>query len=346
MRKFFLNCIAQLVLLTAATTVTAQTGIGSGGDAIRRLFEDARWAASLKVSQLSACSFDEQTPSQSAEWLSSMRDQISNDIRNSNHLWTVDPLPTSTCAYTSSEPGADLFLSYPTCIQSTQTLNQAIFVVLHEAMHHFGVSDESQADRLATMIVNADIDRECPMSPEDPFHPQYCQGPELKNRDLLRFFAPGQSEVDIGQFQLAAKSRFCNPLTGCTDWATGKLSIADGDESMSTYSIRLGIRDEGTNVMVLGSKKTSGSSRSWWYFWRPFNPQETMTFEIYPAHVQYHPTWSIEGRLLFVNGHSEPIAPSGKFRTNCAKFDQILNVPGNSASGNYEEVHLVLHGRY
>lgn len=52
----------------------------------------------------------------------------------------------------------------------------------------------------------------------DPFDSNYCQGAPIDDAQVVARFAPGGTHVDIGRFDVEARKRSCNVVTGCTAW--------------------------------------------------------------------------------------------------------------------------------
>lgn len=53
----------------------------------------------------------------------------------------------------------------------------------------------------------------------DPFDPSLANAPSLTEAEAIAFFAPGESQVHIADFEFSMRTRQCNELTGCGQWA-------------------------------------------------------------------------------------------------------------------------------
>ncbi len=216
-------------------------GVGSGGDALRQLMEQARWAALGRLSAIDWCSFAPNVSPVLSQWILQHMNEFKQDVQNSNHLWVVDA--QSTCGFTQHSSTADIYFSYPTCAATIgNNLNSALFTLLHETAHHLGVSDEKQADLVAQAILDANIALQCPAATQDVFNPLVCQGPVFTATDAAKYLQPGQSQTNaIGKYQAYARYRQCNYLTGCGAWVASKVvkysTNGLGEVSLTIYAI-------------------------------------------------------------------------------------------------------------
>jgi hypothetical protein len=232
---------AILILLLSSTLWAGDTsgnGGGNGGDALRKLFEDARPMAVEQVTGLKWCSFNRNVPQDLVQFILKNQDAIASDIKASEYRWVVDSQPT--CGNTDLQPNSPLYLSYPTCASTVGTnIQSAQYVILHETAHHFAISNENQADAVASAIMNADTTLECP-SDNDVFSPNYCSGPAFSKTDAQKFLQPGQVFVVVPSNTKAyGKYRDCTKLSGCTDWKAANLATQYGYQIEANAEVQL-----------------------------------------------------------------------------------------------------------
>ncbi|MGE0172663.1 MAG: hypothetical protein AB7T49_07760 [Oligoflexales bacterium] len=125
----------------------------SGSDGIRSVFIEARQFA---VEAMYATDFgllEETTSKLVSDWTEQQKDEIVEDIITSKHVWS-DKKATK-CAETNRTSKADIILSFERCKESTDTIERAAFVLIHESVHHFGIADEDFADQVAFGIIKS-----------------------------------------------------------------------------------------------------------------------------------------------------------------------------------------------
>lgn len=213
-----IRLMAALITLLAFNGAQANgNGFGNGGDALRVLFEKARTAAAAKIDELKWCSFAENTPSETAEWILKNQADLIIDIQRSEHLWVVDS--QATCGFTKTEKQSGIYLSYPTCASTVGTnLKDAMFVILHETAHHFGVTNEKEADRFAQIVMATKKGVKCPDTP-DITDPKSCSSAPMTTKDARRYFKTGDTKAKgEGRFQTWGRISRCVTLTGCQPW--------------------------------------------------------------------------------------------------------------------------------
>jgi len=212
MRKNLFAIIAMAMIGTTAHAVDGGTTVGSGGDALRELFNQARSAAAAKVEQISVCSFDVSTPQSIRDWLVKNQSTLAMDIRMSQHAWVVDS--QTTCGFTNHSPQSTVYLSYPTCASTAHTLNDALFVLVHEAAHHLGIDDERQADEVARAVLYSTYVQNCSVG-SSVFDPNICSSAPMTTDDARRYFKPGDVSATIGKYQFYGQVSRCVALSGC-----------------------------------------------------------------------------------------------------------------------------------
>ena len=148
------SLIRTLLVLLAVSPMMAWHEVGNGGDPIRLLFSSARERAAVVVARMHPDAFTSQTPDDVRSWLLKNKVELAADILRSQHDWL--DTAEATCAHTAvGAAGAVVELSYPTCRLAIHDVTDASFTLIHEAVHHFGISDESYADQVASAVINA-----------------------------------------------------------------------------------------------------------------------------------------------------------------------------------------------
>jgi hypothetical protein len=198
--------------LSSVANAEGGTTIGSGGDALRELFSNAKGVAASKVEQMNLCSFDSSTPLAIRDWLIQNQTRLAMDIRLSQHAWVVDS--QTTCGFTNHAPQSTVYLSYPTCASTANSLNNAFFVLVHESAHHLGVDDERQADAIARAVLYANIVPNCSMG-NGVFDPNICSSAPMTTSDASKYFKPGDTFAFVGNYKFYGQISRCVSLSGC-----------------------------------------------------------------------------------------------------------------------------------
>lgn len=191
---------------------------GNAGDPLRMFFREARVIAVDKVKQLKDCDFAQGEDEAKVKMLVGLKDLLAEDIEKSKHVWLSDF--QGSCAFTQLDKrNSPIYLSYPECRGIMNDQDKAIELLIHESLHHLGVEEEVEADLLSRMIMDADIQNECPDQPYDPFSDSACEGERIEKSDVLSHFSPGHNSSSIvSSTDSASRYRRCNVLTGCADW--------------------------------------------------------------------------------------------------------------------------------
>ncbi len=213
MKILFLSAV---ILLSATAIAGEDHSTGNGGDAIRKLFIDAKRVASHKLRRLKTCSFEGQNDVEAINFALQNSSKLASEVTNSAHYWTVDQ--QATCAYTTRESNAGIYLSYPTCHNSVHGMHEAVYILIHEATHHLGIVDERFGDRVATAVMNSENRDSCPNTGGEVFEPTYCQGPNISRDEVLRYFGRAESKAFFTTMQIKRRERACNTATGCATW--------------------------------------------------------------------------------------------------------------------------------
>jgi hypothetical protein len=305
------------------------SGVGSGGDYIRELFEQARTAAVAKVNSVLPCAIPNGTSPDIANWINANRTAIANDIAASPHLWVVDT--QTTCAYTDHSAGSALYLSYPTCNSTTNTLNAAMFVVMHETAHHLGVADEKVADAVAAALMNASVVKECP-SAGTPFDPTICQGAEFSASDATRYLPQGANSVSIGAYGFYTRARFCTVVSGCQEWK----SVALYREKPVPTSFQIVVST--VNVSPYFVLSFFPVETGLIFSWAP--DMKNITF--YSNHVPNSVGNVTDPKTTIpLDGGQQVFA--GAVRSNCSWYHYSQSTP---LSGGRQETEVIVYGRH
>lgn len=131
--------------------VTGDTG-GNSGDAIRLIFVKGKKHASNVVANINLDKMPIETDKKVKRFIEDNRYGLANDILRSAHDWKEQELPT--CAHTLPQTESPITLSFQTCIKTINTPLQAGQLLIHESVHHFGVTEEAFADAVALAVYN------------------------------------------------------------------------------------------------------------------------------------------------------------------------------------------------
>jgi hypothetical protein len=224
MKALRFTLVGLMTLLVSNAVLAGGTTVGSGGDYLRDLYENARAAAALQIESISPCSFDGTVDSQTADWIIQNQMTFAADIRQSAHMWVVDAQPT--CGFTNHSSASPIYLSYPTCSNTTPDLRAAMFVLVHESAHHLGIDNEMKADLIARFILNANPKVSC-QSANDIFDPKICQAHTPMTSTIARkFFQQGASDSGvISSPAFHGRIKRCDSLSGCLPWRDWSLEV-------------------------------------------------------------------------------------------------------------------------
>lgn len=132
-------------------TLSSAGGWGvSGGDGVMLAFQSAKEHAAQLTLRLKPEAIGPYVRADVREWLIENQLQLAADIAASRHLRIDDVRPT--CAATDQHPGADIFIAINICRANIKGTDEAGQLLIHEAVHHFGISDEEFADLVAMAV--------------------------------------------------------------------------------------------------------------------------------------------------------------------------------------------------
>ncbi len=331
--KNILRILVMAGTLLLGSWSQAQNGAGNGGDPLRNLFEQAQVSAPQMVAPILPCSFRPDVPASVKDWILKNQAAYIQDLRLTQLKWVVDL--QGTCAYTALTSGANLYLSYNECRASMRSLEDAIFTVLHESVHHFNVTDESFADSVARTILYGTIPMSsCPLQ-GSVFDPNYCQGPKMTDAEALTRFQPAATTALLGNYQWTAHSRSCQILTGCAAWENTGILAAYGGSTTGMIPVRqiegsLGIQN-GNSLFLKLKGITDSSAVAAWLIVGLANFDMTQNTQ----YVQYDTN----------NYTSAAYAPPQKVLTNhCLWFKS--NSTFDTGNGSHREVETVIFGNH
>jgi N-acetylneuraminic acid mutarotase len=141
-----------------APNAQARWGVGNGGDGARLQFLKAKEHASHVVMRLSPKALKQLKIDQDViEWLEENKNALAADISQSSHVWTDEKQPT--CAHTDLSPAADIIFYFDACKNSLAGFSEAAMLLVHESVHHFGISHSEGshdfADQIAIAVYSA-----------------------------------------------------------------------------------------------------------------------------------------------------------------------------------------------
>jgi hypothetical protein len=149
----FFSALAILVL-NAASPARAGEWSSGGGDPLETYFEEGRLQAADIVSRLTYTSFpDDAANTQATQWLKKHKDRLAEELREMKFSWKT--LSQPKCAWTGYAPFAPVEISFPSCRGTVSSKQEAGKLLIHEAVHHFGVEDHGFATRVAILAYQA-----------------------------------------------------------------------------------------------------------------------------------------------------------------------------------------------
>ncbi|MGE0174959.1 MAG: kelch repeat-containing protein [Oligoflexales bacterium] len=157
--------ILGLVLLFIAWTdqAFAPFQVGNGGDYLRIVMEQARTRASTIARKATPLVLSRMNVGEDVKaWILANHVALASDILISPYHWLEQADPEQqTCALTHqplpgeiTPNGAEIALSFELCRSHIKNVLDATSVVIHESVHHFGIGDESFADKVAMTLVS------------------------------------------------------------------------------------------------------------------------------------------------------------------------------------------------
>ena len=130
----------------------------SGGDPLRFHFEEGMDLAKDIAARMDIAQISPSAESATRAWLQKNLDQLEAELGATAVEWLEDTSSTSTqatCAITQRVRGAKVIVSFEKCRGQISSESEAAKLLIHEAVHHFGVEDEHLANDVALEIFTA-----------------------------------------------------------------------------------------------------------------------------------------------------------------------------------------------
>lgn len=129
-----------------------------GGDTIRKLFNEAKEKAHDAAAEFATPNDIDSRDAEAISWIAANQIDLASDIEASELVWRIEN-DTATCAETRRNRNATIYLSYKICldVQEIDSLKNATWLLIHEAVHHFNKEDEDFADRVALLIIESNM---------------------------------------------------------------------------------------------------------------------------------------------------------------------------------------------
>ncbi len=150
-----------MVLASSAYSLASEEDGGwssSGGDPLRFHFEEGMDLAKDIAGRMEMTQIATTAESATRAWLQKNLDQLEADLGATAVEWLEDSSSTATqatCAITQRVRGAKVVVSFDKCRGQITSETEAAKVLIHEAVHHFGVEDEHLANDVALEIFKA-----------------------------------------------------------------------------------------------------------------------------------------------------------------------------------------------
>lgn len=115
------------------------------------MFTEARLEAVTKLESMKDSNWSAVPNAELADWLVQHAEALKVDIENSQHIW-VDS--QKSCGRTERKPFANIILSIESCVHQIKTRSDAVKLLVHESVHHFGIESKDFADQVAVVVGN------------------------------------------------------------------------------------------------------------------------------------------------------------------------------------------------
>lgn len=122
-----------------------------GGDDIQITFSKARNEAVKRLSSIRNCSFREDVSSDLKNWILQNSNALYKDIEDSEHVW--ERSENVPCGRTNGQQKGKILFSYSSC--KNVKPEDAFQILVHESVHHLGITNEQQATRTAGEVFRA-----------------------------------------------------------------------------------------------------------------------------------------------------------------------------------------------
>lgn len=217
----FLSCTEKIYTPTQAQEDGGDS-VGNGGDAIIAVFNDARLLALKNLERVDQCNLEQVTPNPNViKFILAHKKQLIEDVKKSRHVW-ANSNPENTCGMTKQKRNSDIVLFIHNCKNEMEDKNSAVWTLVHESVHHFGVGDEPFADDVAEAVELGARLLGCDFN---PFDPEFCKptveklGPPINGTKSLSSAGEPYHTKVLGEFELITRRRFCSQI-GCDRWTS------------------------------------------------------------------------------------------------------------------------------
>lgn len=320
--KFLLSFV-----LLAGVSAQAQNSAGNGGDALRKLFQQAQLVAAQLSEEILPCELKPNVAPKVREWILANHAMLSHDILQTQQKWIVDL--QGTCAYTSLNLGANVYLSYNECRDSTHTMDDAVFTLIHESVHHFGITEEGFADQVARAILEADELPSCPDA-GTPWDDNYCSEDPITKPEVLMLFPPASTDVLYKDLNVETKIRRCQEITGCEPWK--REGVLRNTKNTILKNVLSGFQISSGNIIRFELFATL-TNHQYSYDWE--KPHFSLN-DPANSYIYFAPNASAENYTW--------LTFSGKVSRHCTKLEGTGRF--NFQNGVYDEFKAVLYSRY
>jgi len=136
--------------------------VRNGGDHVRIVFNEGRSRAVDALKTFSTDAVDPHISASAKAWLGENAAKLAADLEQSELVWN-EKLPDNCgdhhCACTGLTPKSDIHLSQQACNMRFVDSIYAAKLLIHEGVHHFGLTDESFADEVAVAVMDRSLMR-------------------------------------------------------------------------------------------------------------------------------------------------------------------------------------------
>lgn len=157
-----LLCCTLLANLTATSALAGADEVRNGGDHIRIIFNEGRSKAVEELKAFTPDAVSSHISASAKAWLVDNATKLAADLERSPLSWTEklpDNCSDQLCACTGLTPTSVIHLSQQDCNARFVDSKYAAKLLIHEAVHHFGLTDESFADEIAIAVMDGAVQR-------------------------------------------------------------------------------------------------------------------------------------------------------------------------------------------
>lgn len=137
--------IAAMAAIVPSAAPRAGIIVGNGGDPLPILFKDAQQRVVADLRSLDTRFLPPETSPGVRTFLESNAARLADDIAASRHRLSPEGRSDHKCAWTNVDPSpSDIHFFLPGCAQSVRDARDAMALLVHEAVHHFGVGADGE----------------------------------------------------------------------------------------------------------------------------------------------------------------------------------------------------------